>query len=288
MRPSVDGVIVLVIVMALVEQALTQPAATSGEPPRLTLQQAIQTALDKHPALQSATFAVQGAEARAKQAESPYYPQVGGAAFQTNGALRANSVLRFAGALIQPNQSDVTVGVVASQTVYDFGQTASRVDVQRSDRARFEKEALTRRAEVVLGVERAFFNVLKRKRLVEIAEHTVRERDVLKRQVETLYRNQLKSKLDLGLIQVQLSDAEFLVIRARNDLAAAFADLNNAMGVEGPVTYTMGEIPVRVGPPRARDGLVREGRDRRPGVLALKEPVRTAGHSMRSANTVTS
>src|SRR5207245_241234 len=130
MRPSVIGVIVLVLVMALVEQAWTQPAATSGEPPRLTLQQAIQTALDKHPALQSATFAVQGAEARAKQAESPYYPQVGGAAFQTNGALRANSVLRFAGALIQPNQSDVTVGVVARQTVYDFGQTASRVAAQ--------------------------------------------------------------------------------------------------------------------------------------------------------------
>src|SRR5438128_548661 len=90
MRPSVIGVIVLVIVMALVEQAWTQSAATSGEPRRLTLQQAIQTALDKHPALQSATFAVQGAEARAKQAESPYYPQVGGAAFHTNGSLRAN------------------------------------------------------------------------------------------------------------------------------------------------------------------------------------------------------
>ena len=119
MRPSVIGVIVLVIVMALVEQAWAQPAAPPGEPPRLMLQQAIQTALDKHPALQSATFAVQGAEARAKQAESPYYPQVGGVAAQTNGALRANSVLRPAGALIQPNQSDMTVGVVASQTVYE-------------------------------------------------------------------------------------------------------------------------------------------------------------------------
>src|SRR5947209_6039067 len=229
----------MVVVLALVETAWAQPTAPPGEPPRLTLQRAIQTALDKHPALQSATFAVQGAEARAKQAESPYYPQVGGAAFQTNGALRANSVLRFAGALIQPNQSDMTVGVVASQTVYDFGQTASRLDAQRFDKIRVEKDAMTRRAEVVLGVERAYFNVLKRKRLVEIAEHTVRERDVLKQQVETLYRNQLKSKLDLGLVQVQLSDAEFLVIRARNDLAAAFADLNNAMGVEGVVSVPL-------------------------------------------------
>jgi len=286
MRPSVIGVIVLVIVMALVEQAWTQPAATSGEPPRLTLQQAIQTALDKHPALQSATFAVQGAEARAKQAESPYYPQVGGAAFQTNGALRANSVLRFAGALIQPNQSDVTVGVVASQTVYDFGQTASRVDAQRSDRARFEKETMTRRAEVVLGVERAYFNVLKRKRLVEIAEQTVRERDVLKRQVETLYRNQLKSKLDLGLVQVQLSDAEFLVIRARYDLTTGFAELNNAMGIEGSAAYTLEEVSPSVEPPQVLGDLLAEAMDRRPELLALKERVRTAEHRIRAANTL--
>src|SRR3989449_11337305 len=133
MQQNMVGVIVLAVWMPLVEQQCPQSPATSGEPRRLPLQQATQTALDKHQALQSATFAVQGAEARAKQAESPYYPQVAGAAFQTNGSLRANSVLRFAGALIQPNQSDVTVGVVASQTVYDFGQTASRVDTQRSD-----------------------------------------------------------------------------------------------------------------------------------------------------------
>jgi outer membrane protein len=275
----------MVVVLALVETVWGQLAAPPSEPPRLTLQQAIQTALDKHPALQSATFAVQGAEARAKQAESPYYPQVGGTAAQTNGSLRANALFRPSGSLIEPNRSDLSVGVVASQTVYDFGQTASRIDAQRSDRARFEKEAMTRRAEVILGVERAYFNVLKRKRLVEIAEQTVREREAIKQQVETLYRNQLKSKLDLGLVQVQLSDAEFLVIRDRNDLAAAFADLNNAMGIEGSATYSLGEIPVTVESPQALADLLAEAMDRRPELLALKERIRTAEHRIRAAHT---
>ncbi len=285
MRHNGIGTIGMIIGLVLVDAAWGQPAAPPSEPPRLTLQQAIQTALDKHPALQSATFAVQGAEARTKQAESPYYPQVGGTAVQTNGSLRANALFRPSGSLIEPNRSDFSVGVTASQTVYDFGQTASRVDAQRSDRVRAEKDVMTRRAEVILGVERAYFNVLKRKRLVEIAEQTVREREVLKQQVETLYRNQLKSKLDFGLIQVQLSDAEFLVIRARNDSAAAFADLNNAMGVGGPAAYTLEEMPVKVEPPRALDDLVGEAMDRRPELLALKERIRTAEHRIRAANT---
>ena len=260
-----------------------QPAAPKEALPNLTLQEAIQTALEKHPALQSSEFAVQGAEARAKQAEAPYYPQVGGTAMQTNGALRANAVLRPAGSLISPNQSDMTVGVVASQTLFDFGQTSSKVDAQRSDKTRFEKEALSRRMDVVLGVERAYFSTLKRKRLVEIAEQTVRERESLKRQVEVLYRNQLKSKLDLGLIQVQSTDAQFLVIRARNDLDAAFAELSNAMGIEGPTAYVLEDIPVVVEPPRPLAVLVTEALNRRPELLALKERIRTADHRIRAA-----
>lgn len=269
--------------LVLVDAAWGQPPVPKESPPTLTLQEAIQTALRIHPTLQSAEFAVQGAEARFNQAKAPYYPQVGGSAIQTNGALRSNAFLRPSGALISPNQSDMTVGVTASQTVYDFGQTESRVDAQRSDKARFEKDAMTRRAEVVLGVERAYFTVLKRKRLVEITEQTVKEREVIKRQVEILYRNQLKSKLDLGLVLVQLSDAEYLVIRARNDLVAAFAELNNAMGVEGPATYSLEELPVTVEPPRTLDALVGEAMDRRPELLSLKERMRTADHRIKAA-----
>lgn len=284
MRQRLIGVFSIAVLTVLVETAGGQPPAPNTESPKLALQQAIQTALEKHPALQSAEFAVQGAEARFKQAKAPYYPQVGGAAIQTNGALRSNAFLRPSGSLIQPNQSDMTVGLTASQLVYDFGQTESRVDAQRSDKARVEKDAMTRRAEVVVGVEGAYFTVLKRKRLVEIAEQTFRERDVIKQQVDVLYRNQLKSKLDLGLVQVQLSDAEFLVIRARNDLVAAFADLNNAMGIEGPAAYSLEEIPVTVEPPRTLDGLVMEAMDRRPELLALKERIQTAEHRIKAAN----
>jgi outer membrane protein len=283
MRQRLIGVLSVAVLTVLVETAGGQPATPPSESPQLTLQEAIHTALRIHPALQSAEFAVQGAEARFNQAKAPYYPQVGGSAIQSNGALRVNPLFRPSGSLISPNQSDMTVGVAASQTVYDFGQTESRVDAQRSDKTRVEKDAVTRRADVVLGVERAYFTVLKRKRLVEIAEQTVRERETLKRQVDVLYRNQLKSKLDLGLVHVQLSDAEFLVIRARNDLAAAFADLSNAMGVEGPATYSLEELPVLVEPPRTLDDLVGEAMDRRPELLSLKERIRTAEHRIKAA-----
>jgi outer membrane protein len=273
----------MTLIMGLADTAAGQPATADASPPRLTLQEAIRTGLEKHPALQSAEFAFQSAEARVKQAQTSYYPQVNGSGIQTNGSLRSNAFLRPSGSLIQPNQSDVTVGVVGSQLIYDFGQTKYKVESQRADRARFEKEALVRRADIVLGVERSYLSVLKRKRLVQIAEQTVRERDAIKQQVDTLYRNQIKSKLDLGLVQVQLSDAEFAVIQARNDLSSAFAELNNAMGTERAPLYELEDVPVEVIPPDLLDSLLVEAKSRRPELLALKERVRTAESRIKAA-----
>jgi outer membrane protein len=137
---------------------------------------------------------------------------------------------------------------------------------------------------VVLGVQRTFLSVLKRKRLVQIADETVRERDTIKQQVDTLFRNQIKSKLDLGLVQVQLSDAEFAVIQARNDLSSAFAELNHAMGVEGVPSYELEDVSVEVRRPDLLDSLLSEAQAQRPELLALKERVRTAENRIKAAS----
>src|SRR2546425_4404491 len=84
----------------------------------------------------------------------------------------------------------------------------------------------------------------------------------------------------------QLSDAEFLVIRARYDLTTGFAELNNAMGIEGSAAYTLEEVSPSVEPPQVLGDLLTEARDRRPELLALKERVRTAEHRIRAANTL--
>src|SRR6184192_833004 len=120
-------IVALAIAFSQSMTALAQPRETTS-PPQLTLQEAVQTALKQHPVLQSSEFAVQSADARVKQAQSSYYPQVGGSAVQTNGSLRANALFLPSGSLIESNRSDFSVGVVAKQLVYDFGQTKYRVE----------------------------------------------------------------------------------------------------------------------------------------------------------------
>jgi outer membrane protein len=233
------------------------PQAQAGQGSFLGLRQAVEQALKVHPLLQEADAALRAATAKKEQTKSLYFPQIYANADSAAGAARING--RFvtpAGGLIQPNLSQYTVGVIASQRLYDFGYTQNLVESSKlAERAQGE-DINARRAFVVLTVERAYFNSLKRKRLVQIAEETVRERGIIKSQIESLYRQQLKSKLDLALVQVELTNAESLLVKARNDLKASFAELNRAMGVAGRDDYILEDLSVAVRHIRALDALI--------------------------------
>ncbi len=239
--------------------AMATPPATFAHSSFLSLRQAVEQALKAHPILQEADATLQATTAKKEQAKSLYYPQIYANADSAAGAARING--RFvtpAGGLIQPNLSQYTVGVIASQRLYDFGYTQNLVESSKlAERAQGE-DINARRAFVVLTVERAYFNSLKRKRLVQIAEETVRERGIIKSQIESLYRQQLKSKLDLALVQVELTNAESLLVKARNDLKASFAELNRAMGVAGREDYILEDLSIGVRPVRALESLIAE------------------------------
>lgn len=223
----------------------------------LGLQQALETALENHPIVQEGNASLIASSARVDQTKSLYYPQVYANADGAAGAARINP--RFvtpAGAMLQPNLSSYTAGVLASQRIYDFGYTRNLVESTQSGVRAQEQDVNARRALVIVNVQRSYLNSLKRERLVRIAEETVRERGIIAGQIETLYRQQLKSKLDLDLVRVELVNAESLLVRSRNDLKSSFADLNRAMGIEGSEDYTLEDVAIDVKAQRALNDLI--------------------------------
>lgn len=252
----------LPLMLALVMPALAsaQPAGSADEPAKgrfLSLQEAVESGLQNHPLVQEANAGLVASSARTDQTKSLYYPQVFANADGAAGSARINP--RFvspAGGLLQPNLSQYTAGVLASQRIYDFGFTKNLVESSQYGERAQEQDVNARRALVIVNVQRSYLNSLKRQRLVRIAEETVRERGIITGQIETLYRQQLKSKLDVNLVRVELVNAESLLVRSRNDLKSSFADLNRAMGMTGPDDYTLEDIAIDVKAPRPLGDLI--------------------------------
>ena len=249
----------LIVVLAP-SVAVGQPGAaneTTAKGRFLGLQTAIETALQSHPLVQEANASLTASSARVDQTKSLYYPQVYANADGAAGAARINP--RFvtpAGAMLQPNLSSYTAGLLASQRIYDFGYTRNLVESSQYGVRAQEQDVNARRALIIVNVQRSYLNSLKRQRLVRIAEETVRERGVIAGQIETLYRQQLKSKLDVDLVRVELVNAESLLIRSRNDLKSSFADLNRAMGIDGSEDYTLEDVAIDVKAQRALADLI--------------------------------
>ena len=213
----------------------------------LGLKEALEVALQQHPLLQAANANLKAAQARTEQTRSLYYPQVYADFASAAGVGGINP--RFvtpAGSMLRQNLSQYTGGVIASQRLYDFGFTKNLVESSEKAATAQEHDISSRQALVELNVQRVYLTSLKQRRLVQIAEDTIRVRGAIKSQVEALYRQQLKSKLDLAFVQVELTNAESALVKARNDVKSGFANLNRAMGIDGSEDYVLEDIPIEV------------------------------------------
>ncbi|HZN45279.1 MAG TPA: TolC family protein [Nitrospiraceae bacterium] len=248
----------------------------------LGLHQAVELALTTHPLLHEGTANLKASEARTEQARSLYYPQVYADVNTVAGAGRSNPRFLIGGGLLQENQTAFAGGVIANQRLFDFGYTQNLVESnQLAQRAQVE-DVNARRAFIILNVQRSYLNSLKRRRLVQIAEETVRERGIIASQIEALHRQQLKSKLDFDLVHVELVNAESLLLRTQNDLKASFADLNRSIGFAGSENYVLEDVSTEVRTPRALGDLISDSLSH-PELKRAKEQTASADARMRAA-----
>ena len=145
----------------------------------LGVERAVDIAVKNHPMLLEGAANLKASEARTEQARSLYYPQVYANANTIAGAGVSNPRFMVGGGLLRENQTTFTGGVIANQRIYDFGYTSNLVESNKLAERAQGQDVSARRALVLLYVQRAYLNSLKRKRLVQIAEETVRERGII-------------------------------------------------------------------------------------------------------------
>jgi len=254
--------------------AAAQPQPQIQAAQRLTLTDAEGIAIQNHPQIQAAAELALAAAAQVKEVQSAYYPQANGAA--TGVKAETNSRIA-AGFLNSPSVFDKFAdGLSVTQLVTDFGRTH---EFSRSSHFRaqaVQEHVITTRADVLLRVAVSYFAVMKAQSVLQVAEETVKARQLVADQVGELAKSSLKSGLDVSFAKVDLARAQLLLVQSQNDLQSSYAQLSEALGYSDLRSFQLAEEPMPGAPPPDVAPLLVEALQNRPEIIGQGLDVKSA------------
>ena len=121
-----------------------------------------------------------------------------------------------AGVLNNPIVYRAAAGLTVRQLITDFGRTHSLVrNAESTAKTQLETERATVE-DIMLAVDQAFYQALTAQQVLRVAQQTVATRQATGEQIGALTNQKLRSTLDLSLTNVQISQAQLLVLDAQN------------------------------------------------------------------------
>ncbi|MGO9613469.1 MAG: TolC family protein [Dissulfurispiraceae bacterium] len=259
----------------------------------LTLEQCIDIALKRQPTILAAAYTVMSNESGVGQAVSTYYPQVGlSAGYSRNYNAAAVRTIGSA-AVIPSSLTNVTsshfdqysAAATLTQLIYDFGKTASTVDIAKLAVTSSRSDLETTTELQILAVKQAYYGVLEAERNRVVAIETVREMDLHLAQAKGFYAVGTHPKFDVTTAEVNLSNAKLNLIQVENSLRIAKVTLNNAMGVPDAPTYSIEDNLSYVAYIVSMDEAIAKAYANRPDLLSIIAKRQSAERSIDLAKT---
>ena len=277
---------------------LASPA--NGQQSRvLTFDEALRTARANHPQLQVAHAQSEAADARAYESRAALLPQVTGtASYQRttnnvpsggnpatiNTATGTNTSVGTIGA----NQGSfntinyLRAGLTASQLIYDFGQTTGKWSAAKTTaRSQLDSEVRTVQ-QVSYNVRAAYYNAAASFALVKVAQDGLTNQEAHLAQAQGFVQAGTQPEIALAQALTNRSTARVQLITAQNAYDVAKAQLNQTMGIDGPIDYQV-EAPVVepvAGEDKGMDELLSLAIKARPDLQSLADQIRAQEYTI--------
>jgi outer membrane protein TolC len=234
-------VLLLPATAASAQERQTQSA--TPPPVSLTLEQALQYAIDHYPTVRAALEQVNASTAGVDVAKSAYLPRLDslwqsnrGTANNIFGQVLPQSVIPSMSGPVLTSSSGESVwgsaaGALFSWEPFDFGLRHATVAGAEAAVARARAgEALTR-LDVQTAVGTAFLNIVGAQRAVAALQADVDRRDLLSRAVHTLVDNQLRPGAEASRSDAERAAAQTRLIQAQQAVTLAQITLARVLGL---------------------------------------------------------
>lgn len=220
----------------------------SGAAVRLTVQDAEALALKNNPQISVYRLLYLASKQVTRQQQAAYYPTVYGSLTAVEPREGGNRIA--AGYLNNPSVYERAAGGVAlSQLITDFGRTNNLVASAALRAKAADMNAVATADQIKLAVDEAFFNALQTFALQQVAEQTVRARQLVSDQITALFENKLRSQLDVSFANANLAQAKLLLLDTQNNYQAALSALSQVLGYASQQQFDLVDSETELKPP---------------------------------------
>jgi len=229
-------------VLCLLAFSASQTVLRAQSPP-LTVEQAVNLALEKYPVLGVSQAQVRAASAGIRTARTSFLPRVDALA-QVNRATRNNvagllfpqGLSTISGQAMEENSMTsvwgTTVGFLVAWEPFDFGFRHANVAVAEAAKTRANAAFARTRLEVATLAADSVLTLLAAEQTVRAAEAGVERSEVFLKVVESLVQSKIRPGVELFRARAENSAAKTQLIQSRRAVAVAQALLAGLLGVE--------------------------------------------------------
>ncbi|HEX6210499.1 MAG TPA: TolC family protein [Methylomirabilota bacterium] len=205
----------------------------------LSLEEAIEIALETQPLIQARISDYMAAAHRVDQAFAPLLPQItaGVDAARTQSATSTRRGLgdprssRVTATSIRPFEDGTSARISLSQVLFDFGKTFASAEAARRLAEQAQEDVELQRQLITLTVKESFININFARRLIRVQEQALERADLNLRSARGFFEVGTRPKSDVARAEVDVANARVDLIRARNAERLARVALNTAMGI---------------------------------------------------------
>ncbi|HOW56701.1 MAG TPA: TolC family protein, partial [Smithellaceae bacterium] len=192
----------------------------------LDLKRCLDIAIHNHPNINSAANTIRIIESREGQAKANYYPQL----YLSSGYSRIGPAT--ASLIRGTDPYDYYTGSInLNQTIFDFGKTATQVEIQRFNITSAKADFSDIINSIILNVKKAYYGLLQARRNADVALETVKQFQQHLERAKGFFEIGTKPKFDVTKAQVDLSNAKINLLKAQNAARISAITLKNTMGM---------------------------------------------------------
>lgn len=197
----------------------------------VSLVDCIKLAITHHPTIMSAISNAEIYKTMIGQAWSNYFPTLSAGVSYSRNDMMMTMSSSYARMMSQKYNMYYMPTISANLLLFDFGKTKSNADMATKTYESSRYDAETSIELVIYNVKVAYYNLVFAEIQKRVYEDTVKDFELQYKQAKAQYDIGRKAKIDVTTAEYNLGNAKVNLIKAKNTLELAAAELANAVGI---------------------------------------------------------